>query len=79
MEPVLSELIFPKEILVPLIRHMRNPKASTYADPSLVSALRQFDDHNGSLVPLSLLKEGEVFELNEGMPINEMDIDGICI
>jgi len=25
------------------------------------------------------LEEGEVFELNEGMPINEMDIDGICI
>ena len=62
MQPILSDLVFPDEILIPLAKHMRNPKASTYADPSLVHALREFDELNGAFVPLSSIEEGEIFE-----------------
>lgn len=64
MQPVLSELVFPKDILAPLKKHMQNPKASTYADPALVSVLRDYDSQNGGLVPLSDLEEGDLFEFN---------------
>ncbi|MCK5104872.1 MAG: SprT-like domain-containing protein [Cyclobacteriaceae bacterium] len=67
MEPVMSDLIFPDEILKPLHKHMKNPKASTYADSHLVQALRQFDEHESDLVPLSILGEGDTFEFNNGM------------
>lgn len=67
MEPVMTDLIFPDEILKPLHKHMKNPKASTYADSHLVQALRQFDEHESDLVPLSILGEGDTFEFNNGM------------
>lgn len=64
MEPVLTDLIFPKEVLAPLKKHMRNPKASTYADAGLLQALRQYDDQDHGLIPLSYLDEGDIFEFN---------------
>jgi len=68
MEPVLSELIFPKEVLVPLYSHMCKPKASTYSDAKLLAALRKYDDHRSSdLVPLEELEEGDIFEFNSRM------------
>ena len=67
MEPVLSELIFPVEVLSPLRKHMKNPKASTYADPVLVHALRIHDEEETDLVPLSILEEGDIFEFNKRM------------
>ncbi len=67
MEPVLTDLIFPKEILQPLKKHMRRPKASTYADPDLLHVLRQFDDQDVDLVPLDMLGEGDTFEFNNSM------------
>ena len=67
MEPVLTDLIFPIEILIPLKRHMKNPKASTYADSALVKILRTYDDHEKDLVPLSILDEGDIFEFDNRM------------
>lgn len=64
MEPVMSDLIFPDEILRPLKKHLKNPKASTYADAHLVHSLRQYDEHEDDLVPLSTLDEGDLFEFN---------------
>jgi SprT protein len=65
MEPVLTDLIFPTDVLGPLQKHMKNPKASTYADPKLVSALRKYDRHGDDLIPLSALEEGDIFEFNQ--------------
>lgn len=64
MQPVLSELVFPGELLTVLKKHMQNPKASTYGDPALLSELRKYDDLNGELVPLSSISEGDLFEFN---------------
>ena len=60
-------LIFPQEILQVLVRHMKKPKASTYADPELVQVLRQFDRNNADLIPLDVVGEGDLFEFNKKM------------
>lgn len=65
MQPVLSDLVFPKDILGPIKRHIRNPKASTYSDSNLLSVLRKYDEHPTDLVPLAHLEEGDVFEFNK--------------
>ena len=78
MQPVLSDLIFPKEILVPLIRHMKKPKASTYADPKLVHALRQLDEHESDLIPLAALDEGDIFEFNQKM-YKKLNLRRTCV
>lgn len=67
IEPLMTDLIFPVEILKPLIKHMHNPKASTYVDADLVAALRQFDEHESDLVALSTLVEGDTFEFNNSI------------
>lgn len=43
MQPILTEAIFPATILVPLSQYMLKPAATTYANPALMLALRQFD------------------------------------
>ena len=65
MEPVLTDLIFPKEILLPLKIHMKNAKASTYSDSRLVHALRKFDEHDNHLVLLSTLNNEDTFAFNK--------------
>jgi len=67
MEPVLTDLILPSDILLPLNKHMRNPRASTYADAKLVMVLRDYDEQKSDLIPLAELKEGDVFEFNKRM------------
>lgn len=43
MLPLLRPEIFPEDILRVLARHMKNPKASSSADPKLMLALSQYD------------------------------------
>ena len=43
MLPVLNPEVFPDDILRPLSKHMRNPKASSSADLRLHQALRKYD------------------------------------
>ncbi|WP_461041491.1 sprT domain-containing protein [Spirosoma harenae] len=43
MQPLLSEAIFPASVLTPLKQYMAKPAATTYANPVLMLALRQFD------------------------------------
>lgn len=61
---MLSDLIFPKDILAPLASHMKNPKATSSADHSLSAALRRYDEQNG-LVHLGEINLGTVFRLNK--------------
>ncbi len=67
MHPVMSDLIFPLDILTPLTKHMSKPRASTYSDSKLLSALRNHDIHPDDLVPLHHLNEGDIFEFNKRM------------
>jgi hypothetical protein len=67
MEPVLSDLVFPPDILTLLKKHMRKPKASTYSDARLLHVLRTFDEHPSDLIPLAQLDEGDIFEFNNMM------------
>ena len=64
MSPVLSEEVFPKDLLIILRRHMVNPKASSYSDSELTAALRKFDRNQASIILLSQLPEGSVFGLH---------------
>lgn len=43
MIPMLSENVFPKDVLVELANHMKNPAASSTRDQSLMKALKLYD------------------------------------
>lgn len=64
LTPVLLPEIFPDAILIPLSRHMQNPKASSFADTELTKALRTFDESIHSSIILSDLPEGSIFHLH---------------
>ncbi|WP_194777248.1 SprT family zinc-dependent metalloprotease [Pararhodonellum marinum] len=66
MEPLLSDLVFPKDILIPLKRHLTNPKASSGTDLFLNREIRKYDPlsgNNESFTLLADLKPGAAFEL----------------
>jgi len=60
MQPLLSESIFPADLLQPLRRHMQNPAASSYSDEALCKALRRYDAET-HLEMLDNIQIGEEF------------------
>ena len=66
MMPVLNESVFPGDILLPLKKHMANPRATSYADLQLTNAFRLYDADNGHrrLKLVSELPIGCRFEIN---------------
>lgn len=65
MKPMLTLEVFPEEILIPLMDHMENPKASSFADVVLTKALRNFDADAKEMIILSDLPEGSIFKLHD--------------
>jgi len=64
MSPMLNDAVFPKDVLLPLKRHMVNPKASSGADLFLSKSIRQHDLQDKSDKHLLAdLFPGETFEL----------------
>lgn len=61
MEPMLHRHIFPDQILQELVRHMQQPKASSFADAELTRALRSFDKNADQYTALSDIPEGSIF------------------
>lgn len=61
--PVMNEDIFPIDILKPLLRYARNPKASTGADQILYNAIKKYDDQSlqANKIALVHLVEGANF------------------
>lgn len=59
-KPVLTEEIFPSNVLQSLSRYLENPKASSCADPILFQVLKQYDNPNG-MVLLKSLQPGDHF------------------
>ncbi|WP_266362120.1 sprT domain-containing protein [Tellurirhabdus rosea] len=60
-QPVLNQSVFPDVILTPLLSYLRNPAASTGADPALTHALRQADQQPENQCLLIDLPEGAGF------------------
>lgn len=65
MQPLLTEEVFPGEILKVLQKHMINPAASSTRDPSLVKVLGIFNEIENSDAPLlSEIPSGKIFVFN---------------
>ena len=62
---MLNPSIFPDDILRVLAKHMKNPKASTAADPKLVKVLAQYDSNTTLLPTLESVIIGEEFYLRK--------------
>src|SRR5690606_1255199 len=58
MDPVLHPNVFPDDIMLELLPHMQNPKASSFADTSLTRVLHQYDADAGQYATLSDIPEG---------------------
>ncbi|KYG79382.1 hypothetical protein AWW67_13500 [Roseivirga seohaensis] len=65
MLPMLNPSVFPDDVLRVLAKHMKNPKASTAADPKLVKVLAQYDVHTASQPILESVIIGEEFFLRK--------------
>jgi SprT protein len=63
LSPVMNEENFPAEVLTSLRKHMINPKATTYADATLMRALRACDERAAMITLLSDIGPGSIFEL----------------
>jgi len=61
MQPVLRPDIFADDILSELLRHMSNPKASSFADSELTKVLRRYDKDAAQYATLSDIPEGSIF------------------
>ncbi|MDR7132064.1 hypothetical protein J2X69_004430 [Algoriphagus sp. 4150] len=66
MLPILSAEFFPIDLLIPLRRHMKNPKASSAADLFLMKEMSKYDDRsvNPEIIFLSDVKPGNRFLLS---------------
>ncbi len=65
MEPVLNPKVFPADLLIPLRRHMRNPKATSSGDLFLMKEMSKYDKKiDSSESFLADLAEGQIFALN---------------
>ena len=64
MQPVMTDDVFPLELLKQLGRHMKNPKASSHSDPELSKLIRKYDQDNYGELFLEDLMEGDKFTLN---------------
>lgn len=66
MEPLLTDAIFPRDLLVPLKLHMRNPSASSARDLFLMKEMSKYDTKNphSKEVFLSDLSPGNTFLLS---------------
>lgn len=65
LDPILHEPIFPRDLLVPLKLHMRNPAASSTRDLFLMKEMSKYDfsQEKNQLFFLSDLGPGAIFEL----------------
>ena len=66
MNPVLNTAYYPIDLLIPLRKHMQNPKASSARDLFLMKEMSKYDIKSGGIQQLFLadLKCGNKFELS---------------
>ena len=64
LAPVLSESVFPQDVLTALRPYAQNPKAATGADSKLTLALQQYDTPTRE-VPLAMLNPDTLFRFRQ--------------
>jgi SprT protein len=64
LDPVLTDEIFPDQLLKALKKHMINPKASSFSDAALTQVLRKYDPMAIRQTILSEIPAGSIFSLN---------------
>jgi hypothetical protein len=65
MSPMIREHVFPYDLSVSLIKHLKNPKAATCSDPSLYAILKRYDPSKTHLRLLRQVKAGGSFRFKE--------------
>lgn len=63
LEPLLDEQFFPADLLRELKRHMIDPMATTFSDPTLSNVLRTYEHPSATRTLLSEIPEGSIFEI----------------
>lgn len=63
LKPVLTETIFPDDILEPLHNYARDPKAATASHAPLYQSLRRYDQYPEGTLRLSEVPENQIFIL----------------
>ena len=63
MLPMLNPAVFPDDVLRTLAKHMKNPKASTAADPKLVKVLALYDSGVNGKSILESVAINDTFDL----------------
>ena len=66
LKPVVREHNLPDDVAVAIAGMMQNPRASSCADPTLLTALSSYDDNAGAVVRVDDLPEGSTFRLASG-------------
>lgn len=61
--PLVAKNIFPEDVKSSLLKHLKNPTASSFSDPELVMALRKYNPAETGKTFVALLKDGEQFFL----------------
>jgi hypothetical protein len=73
LQALLSKNIFPKDIIIPLVNHINQPKASSCADPVLYQVLKKYDPEISSInTLLKSIKTGEKFIFRDKTYIKEV-------
>ena len=67
MLPLVDPLIFPEDLLRILAKHLKSPKASTWADSKLYMVLRSYNENLSEIDEhhLEELEEGNTFSFND--------------
>ncbi|MEH0154571.1 SprT-like domain-containing protein [Limibacter armeniacum] len=66
MQPFLNVGIFPDDIRQALVAYLKNPLASSCADPALYKTLKRYDKDQDQVVLLEDLPDGSYFSLEDG-------------
>lgn len=65
--PFMTEIIFPKDVLAALQKHLQHIKASSTADQNLQRILHKYNKNQTSIVTLENLPNGTRFMLKNGL------------
>lgn len=65
IQQLLANNIFPNDIAVVLVEHIKNPSASSVRDEKLVKVLNQYNRYQKDIIHLSEIEEGAIFSLHK--------------
>ncbi|MBN8703708.1 MAG: SprT-like domain-containing protein [Bacteroidetes bacterium] len=66
IDPFIKAAVFPEDITHALIKHFKNPKASSCTDVHLYSVLKKYDTRNSNHLFVKDLPNSALFETKEG-------------